>query len=1070
MDKNNNNLRELEKLAKNFNVENIVTQEVVEEMLKGVLSIMVSFKKDNQTMNAETKRITENLLAQIETKYNKLLKETENTENRLEEDFATKVKKMEALIEEMKLVKPKDGEKGEDADEELIVEKVLAQIKLPETEILTGEDIANRLESLEGDARLDASAIKNLPEFKQNVINGGGWRNLYQMHDVEISAPTDNQVLTYDGTTNTWKNENATSGTIDGSGTANELTYWVDSDTVGALAVATYPSLTEISYIKGLTSAIQTQLNAKQASDTQLTSLAGLSYTGNGGKFIRVNAGETDFELATISAGGNVSKVGTPVDNQIGVWTGDGTIEGTTGLTYNGTNFQLTGDIGSTGTRITKGWFIDLEVTNAILGGLKAANTSSGVLILNHDGVTVASFGVGSAASTNIAFSGNLALGTNNITMTGSLGTTGSRLTKGWFTDLEVTNAISGSVTGNAGTVTNATLTTALTVNTGTVTLTGNVANSSVLTIGAGAVSVSGANTGDQTITLTGDVTGAGTGSFATTIAAGAVDIAMLSATGTPSGTTYLRGDNTWATVSGFSWGATATGTSGDGVTLTSGSGAAANTTALKIDINNTTTLDTFGTQINVGTSYNTIGLQVKGNMGTSGARLWHNITANTDQTALDIGTGVAFGRRFNLKANGTIEQTPLISDGTVTGATLYQMTIGASRSTGAIALNLAMNNTQANANTAQAISLGTSGNTQGLIVYGTGNTTVGDIGTGKTHLTLWGNTAANANKVLSVANGTSYTENLHIKADGTITTLSTIELGHASDTTIARVSAGVISVEGVRVITSAGTTSGTILKNNGTTFVASTETYAAPGTSGNVMTSDGTNWTSAAPASSGDVFAQTSKPTTYWTTQIPITSTTSGLDGILSTWSRGNLDTTQSYTNGHFGSMLSNNVDNFLGGIAISLEPSGTGDSTFNAKRFSDTKKLVISFMYKKGASGNACWGLYDNGSGALYDPTRTTNSIMFTFDGTNLNAKTSDDTNQKESADITGITTTNWNLYRIEWNPGTNALFYINGTLQATITGTLPSNTDVIYFGCGSSANGVRYGLSSPIVSVEL
>ena len=42
---------------------------------------------------------------------------------------------------------------------------------------------------------------------------------------------------------------------------------------------------------------------------------------------------------------------------------------------------------------------------------------------------------------------------------------------------------------------------------------------------------------------------------------------------------------------------------------------------------------------------------------------------------------------------------------------------------------------------------------------------------------------------------------------------------------------------------------SGKILKANGTNFVASTETYAAPGSSGNIMTSDGTNWTSAAPA-----------------------------------------------------------------------------------------------------------------------------------------------------------------------------------------------------------------------------
>jgi len=80
-----------------------------------------------------------------------------------------------------------------------------------------------------------------------------------------------------------------------------------------------------------------------------------------------------------------------------------------------------------------------------------------------------------------------------------TVGLTGARLAMLWVTDITCTNAISGSVTGNAGTVTNATLTTALTVNTGTLTLTANVLNNSVLTIGAGAVSVSGANTGDQT-------------------------------------------------------------------------------------------------------------------------------------------------------------------------------------------------------------------------------------------------------------------------------------------------------------------------------------------------------------------------------------------------------------------------------------------------------------------------------------------------------------------------------------------------------------------------------------------
>jgi len=50
---------------------------------------------------------------------------------------------------------------------------------------------------------------------------------------------------------------------------------------------------------------------------------------------------------------------------------------------------------------------------------------------------------------------------------------------------------------------------------------------------------------------LTGDVTASGTGSVTATIANGAVDIPMLSATGTPSGTTFLRGDNVWGTPSG---------------------------------------------------------------------------------------------------------------------------------------------------------------------------------------------------------------------------------------------------------------------------------------------------------------------------------------------------------------------------------------------------------------------------------------------------------------------------------------------------------------------------------------
>jgi len=71
------------------------------------------------------------------------------------------------------------------------------------------------------------------------------------------------------------------------------------------------------------------------------------------------------------------------------------------------------------------------------------------------------------------------------------------------------------------------------------------VANTAKTGITSGQASAIVANTAKVTnATHTGDVTG----STALTIAVDAVDIPMLSATGTAGNTTFLRGDNTWAT------------------------------------------------------------------------------------------------------------------------------------------------------------------------------------------------------------------------------------------------------------------------------------------------------------------------------------------------------------------------------------------------------------------------------------------------------------------------------------------------------------------------------------------
>lgn len=61
---------------------------------------------------------------------------------------------------------------------------------------------------------------------------------------------------------------------------------------------------------------------------------------GTTGQSLVVSAGLLP-EWTTPAGGGDVTKVGTPVNNQLAVWTGNGTLEGTSDFTYDGTNLNL---------------------------------------------------------------------------------------------------------------------------------------------------------------------------------------------------------------------------------------------------------------------------------------------------------------------------------------------------------------------------------------------------------------------------------------------------------------------------------------------------------------------------------------------------------------------------------------------------------------------------------------------------------------------------------------------------------------------------------------------------------
>lgn len=184
---------------------------------------------------------------------------------------------------------------------------------------------------------------------------------------------------------------------------------------------------------------------------------------------------------------------------------------------------------------------------------LTTPRTIGGVSFDGSANITVASATGGFTVS-----GGALALGANDLTMTGSLGATGARLTKGWFTDLQVTNTITGSVSGNAGTVTtNANLT-------GHVTSVGNAAVLGSFTFAQLNTAVSDADvartdaantfTGVQTMTspalttpaITGLATGSGVASGAT-----ASTLAARDANANLTANNWLGGYTTTATAAG---------------------------------------------------------------------------------------------------------------------------------------------------------------------------------------------------------------------------------------------------------------------------------------------------------------------------------------------------------------------------------------------------------------------------------------------------------------------------------------------------------------------------------------
>lgn len=145
---------------------------------------------------------------------------------------------IENFRKEITPIKGKDYNDGKDAVVDY--EKILAQIPVPEDgndgSPDRGEDIVGKINALPDNDlfKIDASHIKGLPE--QPRPNGGGWRNLFQLHDVSISDSTlaNGNVLKYNSTTKQWEN-----GTISATGIASINTDATSAQTLTVGATGT---------------------------------------------------------------------------------------------------------------------------------------------------------------------------------------------------------------------------------------------------------------------------------------------------------------------------------------------------------------------------------------------------------------------------------------------------------------------------------------------------------------------------------------------------------------------------------------------------------------------------------------------------------------------------------------------------------------------------------------------------------------------------------------------------------------------------------------------------------------